>query len=943
MHSQRNALVFLLVLTLLSTIIPNSVFSSGIDGSITDTSENTALSGMSTYSLTSNLTIPGNSSLVFTDTSISVVATHAIQITDYGKLEFLNSTVSGAGSNSSLIIHVLGNHSRNTGMLLFENSSVKIHGLLFSKDGSVEVLNSSISIPGAASSPGDSFRMVLENSTSLFQNSTISGLYNSTPMPDVTAAYMNYTGSAPISNPGYIPLTGISGLPQTSVIDNAEVNLEFSGNNPGNNSVSFAANGTELHYYRLNNTGSVYTKDNVSFSFSTSKLGYNLSTFISTLTARFNDSYAVGSNSTIWKVNITLYSSDLVDVTGLSYFNYILRNSSMILSNSVAGINQQPEYSGVHQPNPEKNGISLYTNSSLSFVSSGIKNATGNNSPFIIRGNSSVCAYQEVNLRPESNGYRVYNYSSLITPDNLNSSLNKLSNSSLLNLSDNLKNAGYSNDAYLSSYISNKLVLTQAVINDHVNLDVFNFNIEVDRQNMTYTTGIFPSYSSKPTNVSVNVSLPRITGTILTGSIFSNSTNTIDAKLTSEMYNSGALDWEMLYGPSVLTKFSSGRIVDISAGSTLNISSILKTGHLHGIQFATIELSVYCPNYTVSGRYINITISVNQFSSVFPSVNATYSWLSNGVLGVYVIISNPGNESLSNGTLTVRYYRDGILEKIISIPENVSRRGMSFYYLNYSGLSFRTNRIVIDIIPSPSYVLISNLTLSETLNVTPDREYNFTVYETGLPSGTRWSLSLNGLNLTSVNGTVNTELVNGSYKYTVLPVQGFLASSHSAALLINGKSTAITIVFSPFLYTVFVNETGLPGGTNWNVTVDNSSHEFLGTNGQLQLQNGSYNLLFQAKGSYSVTSSNITIHGNNISLSVHFEKIHHSYLEPLLKTIFFYRYTLAALAIILTAYTYIRYRDSVKICRKCFTTYHGFGKCPVCEARKKENESDRKK
>ena len=122
--------------------------------------------------------------------------------------------------------------------------------------------------------------------------------------------------------------------------------------------------------------------------------------------------------------------------------------------------------------------------------------------------------------------------------------------------------------------------------------------------------------------------------------------------------------------------------------------------------------------------------------------------------------------------------------------------------------------------------------------------YNVTFSETGLPSGTNWTVTvfhgwsdgwggwshghrwLNGWHRsfqseTSNNSTITFALTNGTYGYWVSQVPGFGANASWGWFQVNGTAPpTINVTFSPLVtYSVTFSETGLPAATNWSVTV----------------------------------------------------------------------------------------------------------------------------
>ena len=112
--------------------------------------------------------------------------------------------------------------------------------------------------------------------------------------------------------------------------------------------------------------------------------------------------------------------------------------------------------------------------------------------------------------------------------------------------------------------------------------------------------------------------------------------------------------------------------------------------------------------------------------------------------------------------------------------------------------------------------------------------YSVSFNETGLAAGTNWTVQVFDLgNLwnwgwnraaqaeTSNLSSIGFSLVSSTYWFEVTPVSGYSLNLSWGALLVSGGSPAtVDVGFAPLTtYTVTFNETGLPSGTTWSVTV----------------------------------------------------------------------------------------------------------------------------
>ncbi|HUI38554.1 MAG TPA: hypothetical protein VLY85_02875, partial [Thermoplasmata archaeon] len=78
---------------------------------------------------------------------------------------------------------------------------------------------------------------------------------------------------------------------------------------------------------------------------------------------------------------------------------------------------------------------------------------------------------------------------------------------------------------------------------------------------------------------------------------------------------------------------------------------------------------------------------------------------------------------------------------------------------------------------------------------TPDT-YSVTFTETGLPGGTTWSVSVNGVTESSTSSTIVFQEPNGSYTYTVKDVSGYTVAVWGGSFLVSGGTGAAAVAYS---------------------------------------------------------------------------------------------------------------------------------------------------
>ena len=123
--------------------------------------------------------------------------------------------------------------------------------------------------------------------------------------------------------------------------------------------------------------------------------------------------------------------------------------------------------------------------------------------------------------------------------------------------------------------------------------------------------------------------------------------------------------------------------------------------------------------------------------------------------------------------------------------------------------------------------------------------YTLTFTQSGLPPGTNWSVDLAGNVSSSTGTTLGFQVHNGTYNYSVGRLTGFTSNVFTGSVLVQGTSTAVPLSWggNGSVFPVDFNETGLPTGTSWNVTL----------NGTTQSGSASQFTFFETNGTYSYT------------------------------------------------------------------------------------------
>jgi YVTN family beta-propeller protein len=158
--------------------------------------------------------------------------------------------------------------------------------------------------------------------------------------------------------------------------------------------------------------------------------------------------------------------------------------------------------------------------------------------------------------------------------------------------------------------------------------------------------------------------------------------------------------------------------------------------------------------------------------------------------------------------------------------------------------------------------------------------YPVTFVENGLPSGTSWGVTLGGTPNLSTTPDVGFTELNGSYPFSVGSVTGYVANVTSGNAVVAGKAVTVFIGFtpnsSPNSFPVQFNETGLPTGTQWGISLTPSGAGSLGEAAPspilFELSNASYSFHVGAVSGYtsSPSSGPFTVAGLPVYVDVTF-------------------------------------------------------------------------
>lgn len=286
-------------------------------------------------------------------------------------------------------------------------------------------------------------------------------------------------------------------------------------------------------------------------------------------------------------------------------------------------------------------------------------------------------------------------------------------------------------------------------------------------------------------------------------------------------------------------------------------------------------------NYSSTSNKIEVSETNGTYSFLVASNNPTY--IPNPSSGTFTVTGNPILESIS---FTMLGWNATFVES--GLPKG------SVWYVNLTnGQAFSSSSNSISFTePNGTYsyaistgdkryepsktsgtFTISGMSYYFSLIFNPEY-HRVTFTEFGLPNGTLWKVTLNGTSSESDNSTINFNELNGSYYYKVSSISRYAATPSSGNVQIDGSNATLSIVFTIDAFSVSFKETGLPSGERWNATLDNYTVNSTGTSIIFSdVLNGNHHFEIGRPIGYAsnVTSGNISVNGQNLSVQVGFQ------------------------------------------------------------------------
>lgn len=296
----------------------------------------------------------------------------------------------------------------------------------------------------------------------------------------------------------------------------------------------------------------------------------------------------------------------------------------------------------------------------------------------------------------------------------------------------------------------------------------------------------------------------------------------------------------------------------------------------------TFTDAIYTANFVPKGLYTwaSYNTTLNGFvqtaqdaSMAFYQVNGTFNFTISAVPTHFTLVSPATGKIYVNGSLiteTVKFLAENFTLNFTetSLPQysnwtvtidGVSHSSVTPYILvNLPDGSYTyTVASPTGFIASPDTgsVVVNNASVFTHIAFSPinTATYTVTFFESGLPSGTSWSVTFNGAAESSTTNTIAFTEPNGTYTFSLSAPSGYTVSPSSGALVVQGKEMVQDIAFAvPNTFTVTFQESGLASGAAWSVTLNGHTETSTTNSVVFSGINGSYSYIINNVSGYKL-------------------------------------------------------------------------------------------
>ena len=414
-------------------------------------------------------------------------------------------------------------------------------------------------------------------------------------------------------------------------------------------------------------------------------------------------------------------------------------------------------------------------------------------------------------------------------------------------------------------------------VNGHGNSTVYVVNASSDKvmANVTISgTAQPPAFDDSNDDIYIPAQAPNIT------SVISGNTNQVVNAL------------EVGGDPTFVSYDSTNQLCYVSNGESRSLSIIGPS--YYSLNFTETGLPTGTNwSVTLNGQTQSSTISTITFNEP----NGTYAYTVGAVSG-YTASPSSGSVTVNgvSRTVSITFTPFTSATYAVTFSESGLPSGTSWSVTLNGAMKSGTGSIVFTepngtysyvigtvagytASPSSGNILVIGFPIPQSIafTLTSPGNYRVTFQESGLPSGTSWSVTISGSTITSTTSSIAFGEPNGSYSFSVGAVAGYTTSPPSGTINVSGAAVSKAITFTalpPGQYSLVLSETGLPTGTNWSVTVGTTTHTSTGSTISFTEVNGTYSYTVGAVTGYTATpsSGSVTVNGAAKTVSIAFAK-----------------------------------------------------------------------
>jgi len=432
-------------------------------------------------------------------------------------------------------------------------------------------------------------------------------------------------------------------------------------------------------------------------------------------------------------------------------------------------------------------------------------------------------------------------------------------------------------------------------------IDAYNLTMYILNVNYNGTYGALDGVENILNLTSLNVTSYYLNGTVNTyfnasvqqNFFLANSMGAPVYWIQNVIYINGSAEsgWNMTYSGWVVYPFY-GLYPNLTVYEyNYPLGKIVKLPHL-------FDIKSWISNFTFMRQTMNFEVNSHLFqlpvpgaSYIIGSYNYSYLWQGKRYTnGPYPNYANPGGLSpqfclVGGPSGGIGYFKD---PTSATMKSYVLPLGSDNYIRAFTSLFNYTNDQTGEAAENLNWVLengywqmyiLNGSQIQGVISVEPKKTfYNVTFEEQGLPSGTLWNVTFNGITEISRSNEITFQEYNGTYFFSISSVNGYNSNPNSGKIKVNGNDV-IQIIFKPKSlnkFSVTFEEYGLPLGITWSVTLGgitkySSSNEII----YYGIENGSYSFTIGNVNGYNSNPNSgiISVNGYNITQLISFSKI----------------------------------------------------------------------